>query len=392
MNSSKVLLLITLFSLVFVPLSFSQEKGECDSSGNAMIQGVKVIKLQDGKELKLGKVLREIKEVQEGCTGSCGGGDACQSCELKVGPKEKAFLGVYLNDSGNGVSISGVEEGSPAEKGGLKPEDLLLKVNEIKIGSVPDLQKAMASFSPGDSLVVTVKRGDDEIELKVEAGKAENMDLSEALIDEDEEGEGRIITIRPEVEGHKGILSLIPQIKKLSGGEAQVWLQKIEEDEDVTIAHPGAKGETKKRRFSIDMTDFLKGQAKGEHHEVVKSFAFPGGSGTVNIRILGNDGNDGKCHMELELDESGVHEVRGEHVIKDPHGNVMILKKGAAPCEEDVDHECVISCDECEICCGEGQPQVFRAGDNKIIVLSKGSNSGPGTSRSYAKKIVAVRM
>lgn len=66
-----------------------------------------------------------------------------------------------------GYSLGGVGPGSPAEKGGLKSGDRIIKINEIKIANLEDFDLALRKFAPGDVIEVTVVRGEAEVKNKI---------------------------------------------------------------------------------------------------------------------------------------------------------------------------------------------------------------------------------
>jgi hypothetical protein len=66
-----------------------------------------------------------------------------------------------------GYSISGVAPGSPAEKGGLKGGDVIIQLGEQQIGSLDDFDLALRNYRPGEQITVTVRRGNEVLELKV---------------------------------------------------------------------------------------------------------------------------------------------------------------------------------------------------------------------------------
>ncbi|QWD81738.1 Do family serine endopeptidase [Polynucleobacter sp. MWH-S4W17] len=78
-------------------------------------------------------------------------------------------LGLPANTEG--VLISGVLEGGPAAKGGVKPGDVLIAVNDKPIKDVRGLLNQIAQISPGNQAKLTVLRKGKEIELAVETGK-----------------------------------------------------------------------------------------------------------------------------------------------------------------------------------------------------------------------------
>jgi serine protease DegQ len=70
-----------------------------------------------------------------------------------------------------GVLISGVLEGGPADKAGMKPGDVLLEVNGQKVGDVVALLNRIAQTSPGDEAKVALLRKGKAMTLKVQVGK-----------------------------------------------------------------------------------------------------------------------------------------------------------------------------------------------------------------------------
>ena len=73
--------------------------------------------------------------------------------------------------SGNGFKISGVSSGSPAEKYGLQAGDIMIKFGAKEIGNIYDYTAALGEYKPGQEVDVVVKRGEEEVTLKVVLGK-----------------------------------------------------------------------------------------------------------------------------------------------------------------------------------------------------------------------------
>jgi serine protease DegQ len=71
----------------------------------------------------------------------------------------------------SGVLISGVLEGGPADKAGMKPGDVLTQVNDQKVGDVIALLNRIAQTNPGDEANVALLRKGKPITLKVQVGK-----------------------------------------------------------------------------------------------------------------------------------------------------------------------------------------------------------------------------
>jgi len=68
---------------------------------------------------------------------------------------------------GPGYAISGVSKDSPAEKGGLKGGDVIIKFGDSKIGGLEDFDSALRKYKQGDKVKVIVQRGKEEVTLDV---------------------------------------------------------------------------------------------------------------------------------------------------------------------------------------------------------------------------------
>ena len=71
----------------------------------------------------------------------------------------------------NGVLISGVLEGGPADKAGMKPGDVLMQVNGQKVNDVVTLLNHIAQTNPGDEAKIDLLRKGKEMSLKVKVSK-----------------------------------------------------------------------------------------------------------------------------------------------------------------------------------------------------------------------------
>jgi hypothetical protein len=77
----------------------------------------------------------------------------------------KVYVGTipdYSTDV-NGFKLSGVSEGSPAQKGGMKAGDIMIKFGDKKISNIYDYVYALKEFVPGDKVDVTVLRDGKEL-------------------------------------------------------------------------------------------------------------------------------------------------------------------------------------------------------------------------------------
>ena len=70
-----------------------------------------------------------------------------------------------------GASIRSVEQGGPAEQGGLRANDIVTAVNGETIESYEDLKKIVSDSEPGDKLELTVYRQGETLTLTVTVGE-----------------------------------------------------------------------------------------------------------------------------------------------------------------------------------------------------------------------------
>ncbi|MHB8953963.1 MAG: PDZ domain-containing protein [Pirellulaceae bacterium] len=73
------------------------------------------------------------------------------------------YLGMSVDlvaPEGNAVFVVAVAEGGPAQQGGLRPDDVILSINEVAIRSLDDMDRAVRQPA-GTRLVFLVRRGPD---------------------------------------------------------------------------------------------------------------------------------------------------------------------------------------------------------------------------------------
>jgi serine protease Do len=95
----------------------------------------------------------------------------------------RGFLGVNIQavdeklaksfglDETTGVLVTMVQDDSPAEKAGLRSEDIILEVNGKQMESVEELQRVVASYSPGSKVDLTIWRNEKEKSVEVKLGE-----------------------------------------------------------------------------------------------------------------------------------------------------------------------------------------------------------------------------
>jgi serine protease Do len=110
------------------------------------------------------------------------------------------YLGVYAENinrenmaryhmsTPRGVGITQVIQGSPAEKAGLKKDDVIVRLDGDNITSVRKLNRLVSEIAPDQSVRVTVSRGGAEQEVTATIGKRNNFSTVQGLM----RGEPRI--------------------------------------------------------------------------------------------------------------------------------------------------------------------------------------------------------
>lgn len=86
--------------------------------------------------------------------------NAAVAKEYKLSVKQ----GAYLDGS---ASSPAVVSGSPAAKAGLKAGDIITKVNGVSVGTQGGVSSLVAEYAPGDTIELTVVRGDRTLTIKV---------------------------------------------------------------------------------------------------------------------------------------------------------------------------------------------------------------------------------
>jgi serine protease Do len=90
-------------------------------------------------------------------------------------PPPRAFIGVVLDFKSPDAKIAQIMAGLGAEAAGLKPGDVVLKVNDTPVKEGQELVKTLRTFREGQSVKVRVQRGEEEFDatIKMMAPKPE---------------------------------------------------------------------------------------------------------------------------------------------------------------------------------------------------------------------------
>jgi serine protease Do len=79
---------------------------------------------------------------------------------LATDPSAAAAMGLRRGD---GVLVSEVERGSPGEKAGLQPGDVIVGVDGKRVSDLEDVRSLLRLFRVGDSVPLRLKRGTKEL-------------------------------------------------------------------------------------------------------------------------------------------------------------------------------------------------------------------------------------
>lgn len=117
--------------------------------------------LRDGHDKTVNVTIGTMPRDQNGTSGAnapvpATGADALGLGVQSLDQATRSQLGLQ---AGEGVAIANVT-GAVAAQAGLQPGDVILMVNQKKIGSVEAFRAATAGVKPGDTVLLLVRRGD----------------------------------------------------------------------------------------------------------------------------------------------------------------------------------------------------------------------------------------
>jgi len=140
--------------------------------------------------LKAGKPEVEVQVFKEGkltgVTVDGEKGEVTATKEIKLGPKKPGILGIQAEVAEGGVRIVGLMKDFPAEKSGLKRDDVVTAVNGKKVKDVDELRGILAEAGEGSKVKVEYKRGETTAEVSVTLAAAPDEDEEEGEEEEDQ--------------------------------------------------------------------------------------------------------------------------------------------------------------------------------------------------------------
>jgi Peptidase family M28/PA domain/PDZ domain len=86
---------------------------------------------------------------------------------------ERAYLGTIpaFGEEVDGVMLSGVTTGAPADLAGIRGADVIVRIGELAVHNLQDMQTALETHRPGDRIKITVRRADILITYPVTLGR-----------------------------------------------------------------------------------------------------------------------------------------------------------------------------------------------------------------------------
>lgn len=93
---------------------------------------------------------------------------------LEFGEVQRAFIGVSIRDLDaklakeknintiKGVYVNGLTQGGSAMDAGIKEGDIITKIGDVEVNDLSELQEQVSRFRPGDKIMVSVKRNNEE--------------------------------------------------------------------------------------------------------------------------------------------------------------------------------------------------------------------------------------
>lgn len=86
-------------------------------------------------------------------------------------PKGSGYLGAYVEESKDGLKVMDVRPASPADVSGLQTDDVILTINDRKIGSRDELLQRLYQRKPGQRVRLGIRRDGQDLELEIVLGR-----------------------------------------------------------------------------------------------------------------------------------------------------------------------------------------------------------------------------
>ena len=84
--------------------------------------------------------------------------------------RTNALFGVAGDDDPAGVRITVVQSGSPADRGGLAANDIIVKFAGHDVGNFKGLISLISNSDPGDKVTIELHRGSETLTKEIKMG------------------------------------------------------------------------------------------------------------------------------------------------------------------------------------------------------------------------------
>ena len=181
-----------------------------------------------------------------------------------------AFLGVISEENELGAKINEVSKGSPAEKAGLKKDDIITNVNEEKITGPKDLYDAIGKYKPSDKVQISILKNGAKTKLTAELEKNKAQSFSYSMPNQGITIEPNFVPNTPRGRGNNGTqrfgfeLPQMPELNNFFGNiekpKLGISVEDVEENEGVKISSvsensPAAKAGLKEDDIITEVND-----------------------------------------------------------------------------------------------------------------------------------------
>jgi serine protease Do len=115
----------------------------------------------------------------------------------KYGKVKRPYLGVELEESweavvglpsSDGLRVAYVDPDSPAAKEGIKQNDLLLSIGDVKVRSMVDYNEALKKFLPGDKVSLTLQSAGSTVNKQLTLGESVSKNTQQSAKQTDNAG------------------------------------------------------------------------------------------------------------------------------------------------------------------------------------------------------------
>ncbi len=181
-----------------------------------------------------------------------------------------AFLGVISEENELGAKINEVSKGSPAEKAGLKKDDIITNVNEEKVTGPKDLYDAIGKYKPSDKVQISILKNGAKTKLTAELEKNKAQSFSYSMPNQGITIEPNFVPSTPRGRGNNGTqrfgfeLPQMPELNNFFGNiekpKLGISVEDVEENEGVKISSvsensPAAKAGLKEDDIITEVND-----------------------------------------------------------------------------------------------------------------------------------------